>query len=370
VSTRPLVLTVVGNRPQFVKAAAVSAPLREVADEILVHTGQHHDPELSDVFFTELALPRPDEHLSISGGDDASQVERMADAIEPLIRDNQPGWVLVYGDTNSTLAGAIAAQRCGVPVAHVEAGMRSFDMSMPEERNRVATDKLSSVFLCSTPTAVQNLLDEGFEGRIELVGDVMADVVGMVAPRVAGRVVPLEELGLDAGGYLLVTAHRAGNVDTAEGLASFISVLESLELPTVLPLHPRTAARLDEHGLRERLDEIEQLRVTQPLGYVDFQSLLVNARALLTDSGGAQKEAYLHAVQCITLRDRTEWVETVETGWNTLTGLDPIAVAEALATPLPEEHPELYGDGHAGDRVAAALASEFDHSDSDSAQPS
>ena len=348
-------LTVVGNRPQFVKAAAVSGPLRRVADEILVHTGQHHDQELSDVFFTELALPRPDEQLEISGGDDASQVQRMADAIEPLIANHEPDWVLVYGDTNSTLGAAIAAERRGVRVAHVEAGMRSFDMTMPEERNRIETDRRSSLFLCSTPVAAENHRSEGLDGRIELVGDVMADVVQLVAPRVAGRRVTLDELGLESKGYVLVTAHRAANVDSPEALEALIAVLESLETMSVLPLHPRTASRLDEFGLRERLDAIPLLRVTQPLGYIDFQTLLVNALALLTDSGGAQKEAYLHAVRCVTMRDSTEWVETVEAGWNTLVGLDSVKVASALTAPIPNKRPELYGDGRAGERVAACI---------------
>lgn len=348
-------LTVVGNRPQFIKAAAVSGPLRHVADEVLVHTGQHHDQELSDVFFAELGLPRPDEQLGISGGNDASQVDRMADAIEPLIADHEPDWVLVYGDTNSTLGAAIAAERRGVRVAHVEAGMRSFDESMPEEYNRVETDRRSSLFLCSTPVAVDNLRAEGLAGRIELVGDVMADVVKLVAPRVAGRRVTLDELGLESKGYVLVTAHRAANVDSRDSLEALIGILESLAMPGVLPLHPRTAARLDEFGLRPRLAAIPSLKVTQPLGYIDFQSLMVNAAALLTDSGGAQKEAYLHGVKCVTMRDTTEWIETVETGWNTLVGLDPASVGAALAAELPVERPELYGDGRAGERVAAAV---------------
>ena len=347
--------TVVGNRPQFIKAAAVSGPLRQVADEILVHTGQHHDQELSDVFFTELGLPRPDEQLEISGGDDASQVQRMADAIEPLIADHEPDWVLVYGDTNSTLGAAIAAERRGVPVAHVEAGMRSFDLSMPEERNRIETDRRSSLFLCSTPAAVENLRAEGLAGRIELVGDVMADVVQLVAPRVAGRRVTLDELELESKGYVLVTVHRASNVDSRDSLEAVVSILESLGLPAVLPLHPRTAARLDEFGLRTRLGAIPGLKVTQPLGYIDFQTLLVNSAALLTDSGGAQKEAYLHGVRCVTMRDTTEWVETVETGWNTLVGLDSAKVAAALAAEPPAERPNLYGDGRAGERVAASV---------------
>jgi len=216
---------VVGNRPQFVKAAAVSGPLRAVADEVLVHSGQHHDPGLSDVFFTELALPRPDEHLGISGGDDEAQVERMVDALLPLMAEHEPNWVLVYGDTNTTLAGAIAADRSGFPVAHVEAGMRSFDPSMPEERNRIATDRLSALLLCSTPVAVANAMAEDLPGTVELVGDVMADVVAMVAPRVAGRTVALDELGLEAtlrNGLLTVGRLAAGVYDGSVELAGTI----------------------------------------------------------------------------------------------------------------------------------------------------
>jgi len=349
------VLTVVGNRPQFVKAAAVSGPLRKVATEVLVHTGQHHDPELSAVFFDELGIPAPDVNLEIAGGPDASQVERMAAALGQVIAEHQPDTVLLYGDTNSTLGGALAAEAAGVPVAHVEAGMRSFDMSMPEERNRIETDKRSALLLCSTPVAVENLKNEQLPGRIELVGDVMADVVAMVSDRVRGRQEVLTTMGVEAGAYLLVTAHRSGTVDSAEGLEGLLEVLEALRLPTVLPLHPRTAARLQEHRLRPRLDAIDHLTVAPPLGYIDFQSLLVNAAALLTDSGGAQKEAYLSGVRCVTLRTTTEWTETVDAGWNTLTGLDAEAVVSALTADLPSARPNLYGDARAGDRVAAAL---------------
>ena len=355
VAERRRILTVVGNRPQFVKAAAVSVLLRKVADETLVHTGQHHDQELSAVFFRELGIPEPEIQLEVSGGTDSSQVERMKSLLESVITENQPDVVLVYGDTNSTLAGAEAAAAAGVPVAHVEAGMRSFDSEMPEERNRVATDRLSNLLICSTPVAVENLRREGLAGRIELVGDVMADVVAMVAERVSDRTQLLDELGLSRGEYLLVTAHRAGNVDSSEMLTRLLEVLEALPLPAVLPLHPRTAARLDEFGLRQRLDSITGLTVVKSLGYLDFQALLVNCRAVLTDSGGAQKEAYLVGVPCVTLRSTTEWTETVDAGWNTLTGLDPGRVVTALEQNPPVERPALYGDAHAAQRVVDCL---------------
>lgn len=273
----------------------------------------------------------------------------------PLIEEQSPDWVLVYGDTNSTLAGAVAAERLAVRVAHVEAGMRSFDQSMPEERNRIATDRLSDLLLCSTPTAVGNLEQEGLPGRIELVGDVMADVAAMVTPKLRGSTKLLERFGLRQGEYLLATAHRAGNVDAADRLEKLVEVFESLSMPTILPLHPRTSARLVEHGLSDRLKAIESLITTGPLGYLDFQTLLVSSAALLTDSGGAQKEAYLAGVKCVTLRATTEWVETVDAGWNTSVDLDKIAVREALASQVPDARPDLYGDARAAQRVVAAL---------------
>jgi len=354
-AARPRIVTVVGNRPQFVKAAAVSGPLREVADEVLVHTGQHHDPELSDVFFDELGIPAPDHNLEISGGVDGDQVELMSTALGPLLFEYEPDWVLLYGDTNSTLGGALAAEMAGIKIAHVEAGMRSFDMAMPEERNRIETDKRSALLLCSTPVAVTNLENEALGGRIELVGDVMADVVEMVSDRVRGRTVVMERLGLQRGGFLLVTAHRVATVDTEEALTKFVTVLEAMPMPAVLPLHPRTAGRLERFDLRNRLDSIKGLTVTEPLGYIDFQSLLVNAKALITDSGGAQKEAYLCSIPCVTLRTSTEWTETVAAGWNVLVGLDHQAALSALLLDTPEDHPLLYGDAHAGWRVAEAL---------------
>ncbi len=352
---RQSVLTVVGNRPQFIKAAAVSAPLRKVAQEILVHTGQHHDEAMSQVFFDELGIPAPDFDLGISGGSNAAQVEAMTEQLVGRITAAQPAWVLLYGDTNSTLAGALAAEQVGVPVAHVEAGMRSFDMTMPEEVNRIETDKRSSLLLCSTDTAVRNIEAEGIDARVELVGDVMADVVSMVGDRLAGRTEILNRFEVDSGDYLLITAHRAGNVDTETGLSQLLAVLEALPGPKVFPVHPRTLSRCAEFGLSDRLEKIEGIHLCEPLGYVDFQCLLANASALVTDSGGAQKEAYLHGVRCVTMRTTTEWTETVDAGWNFLIGLNPKAAEDALKIRLPEERPALYGDARAGERVVAAL---------------
>jgi UDP-N-acetylglucosamine 2-epimerase (non-hydrolysing)/UDP-GlcNAc3NAcA epimerase len=349
------ILTVVGNRPQFIKAAAVSGPLRERHEEILVHTGQHHDDTLSRVFFAELGLPQPDRQLGIGGGSNTSQMARMLAALEPLLGELSADAALVYGDTNSTLAGALAAAQAGVPVVHVEAGMRSFDRAMPEERNRVLSDHLAELLLCSSQTAAENLRAESIAGRIEVVGDVMVDVALRRQPTARSDTETLARYGVQSGEYLLLTAHRAGNVDDPQRLRALIGLIEALPPPVVLPLHPRTAARLQELGLRDRFTAIDGLRVSEPLGYVEFSALLCQARAVLTDSGGVQKEAYLAGVPCITLRANTEWVETVQTGWNTLVDLDPAAALAALAAERPAERPELYGDGHAAERCVQAI---------------
>jgi UDP-N-acetylglucosamine 2-epimerase len=350
------VLTVIGNRPQFVKAAAVSRLLRAEHDELLVHTGQHHDDELSTIFVTELGIPRPERELGIHGGSNTEQTARMLAALGPLVAEQRPDVVLVYGDTNSTLAGGLAAAQARVPVAHVEAGMRSFDRAMPEELNRVLTDHLSDVLLCPSPTAVANLEREHVAGRIELVGDVMVDVALLFAPRARADDAPLREAGVSPGEYVVATAHRAGNVDDPARLRALVDLLLALPLAVVLPLHPRTRARLADAGWLGELEAAAHVRLAPPLGYVAFMALLSRARAVLTDSGGVQKEAYLAGVPCVTMRDSTEWVETVDVGWNVLVDLDAGAALAALQRTPPAERPELYGDGHAGARVVAALA--------------
>jgi UDP-N-acetylglucosamine 2-epimerase (non-hydrolysing)/UDP-GlcNAc3NAcA epimerase len=349
------VLTVVGNRPQFIKAAAVSDRLRAEHEEILVHTGQHFDDELSAVFFRELGLPSPDRWLGIAGGSNASQVWRMRGALKPVLGEVGPDAVLVYGDTNSTVAGALAGARAGVPVAHVEAGMRSFDHAMPEERNRVWTDQVASLLLCSSEVAVANLRSEHVAGAVELVGDVMVDVALRIQPLARERVDLVSARGVAPGEYVLATAHRAGNVDPPARLERLVELLVALPIPVVLALHPRTRQRLVDIGLLERLDAAEHVIVVPPLGYLELTALLCHARAVLTDSGGLQKEAYLARVPCITLRATTEWTETVDHGWNVLVDLDSEAARAALAHEPPAEHPPLYGDGRAGERVVAAL---------------
>ncbi|HXC45768.1 MAG TPA: UDP-N-acetylglucosamine 2-epimerase (non-hydrolyzing) [Solirubrobacteraceae bacterium] len=350
------VLTVVGNRPQFIKAAAVSGPLRAVHEEILVHTGQHYDDSLSSVFFAELGLQAPERELGIGGGSNTSQTARMLAALEPLLGEVEPDAVLVYGDTNSTLAGALAAAQRGLPVVHVEAGMRSFDRTMPEELNRVLCDHVSELLLCASETAAQNLRKESAHGRIEVVGDVMIDVACKWRTAGSANHEALAGFDIEAGDYLLLTAHRTGNVDDSARLQVFVDVVAALPGRVIFPVHPRTRARLRETGLLERLQALDGLTLYEPLGYVRFSALVQNARAVLTDSGGVQKEAYLAGVPCITLRSSTEWVETVQNGWNTLVDLDIERVFSALARPIPQTHPQLYGDGKAAERCVAAIS--------------
>ena len=347
------IVTIIGNRPQFVKAAAVSRKLRETHEELIVHTGQHYDDELSRIFFDELGVPAPDRELGAGSGSNTAQTARILAALEPILDELRPALALVYGDTNSTFAGALSAAQAGVHVGHVEAGMRSFDRRMPEELNRVLTDHASDLLLCSTETAVRNLAHEGARGEVHLVGDVMADVSLAFRDIAAERSTILDELGLEAGSYLVVTAHRAGNVDPPERLGRLVALLEALPRPVAFPMHPRTRRRLEDAGLLDRLDS---LRVVPPLGYLDFLKLTLHARAVLTDSGGVQKEAYLLGVPCITLRDTTEWVETVEAGWNVLVDLDRDAALAALERRPPAERPELFGGGHAADCVCEVVA--------------
>jgi UDP-GlcNAc3NAcA epimerase len=350
------VLTVVGNRPQFVKAAAVSGPLRAAHDEVLLHTGQHHDDELSTIFVRELGLPAPDRELGIAGGSNTSQTARMLGALESELDTLAPDAVLVYGDTNSTLAGALAAGQRRLPVAHVEAGMRSYDRAMPEELNRVLTDHLAALLLCSSEAAAGNLRREGVLAGVEVVGDVMVDVARLFAPAARARGAGiLARFEVTPGEYVLSTAHRPGTVDDPDRLRRLVALLRALPLPAVLPLHPRTRARLQAAGLLAELQADDRVRLAPPLGYLDFTALLLGARAVLTDSGGVQKEAYLAGVPCVTLRDRTEWTETVQTGWNALVDLDAQAALRALEAPPPGSRPPLYGDGYAGDRVVDAL---------------
>ena len=343
------VLSVVGNRPQFVKAFPLSASFRERGlDEVVLHTGQHYDAELSEIFFEELGLPRPAIRLDAGSGSHASQTARMLPGIERAVLEHEPDCVVVYGDTNSTLAGALAAAKAAAPVAHVEAGLRSWDRTMPEELNRIVVDHLSSLLLAPTDAAVANLAREGIGDAVHQVGDVMYDANVRLAPLARERSRALADADVEPGAYLLLTLHRQANVEAAT-LRRIVDGIGRLSEPVVFPAHPRTRAALEE----QRIGIPAHVRVLPPVGYVDFAALASQARVVLTDSGGVQKEAYWYAVPCVTLRENTEWTETVETGWNVLVGSDPeaLAVAVARAEP-PAAHPPLYGYGRAAERIA------------------
>jgi UDP-N-acetylglucosamine 2-epimerase len=339
------VLSVVGNRPQFVKSAPLSVALRaRGVEEVLLHTGQHYDPELSAVFFEELGLPEPDVRLDLQTAD----VAAMTPAIAEAVRASGPGAVLVYGDTNSTLAGARAAVEAGVPVAHVEAGLRSGDLEMPEERNRIEVDRLSTLLLAPDERSRETLAAEGVEGRIEVVGDVMADATMQFAPIARRRSRLLSELELTPGRYVVATVHREANTRSGR-LARIVEGLNGLTEPVIFPVHPRTSSALE----RDRLVLQEHVLLLPPLGYLDFAALAAQARAIVTDSGGLQKEAYWYGVPCVTLRPSTEWVDTVAVGANRLVDDDPAALVAALAQArMPTDRPQLYGDGKAAPKIA------------------
>jgi UDP-N-acetylglucosamine 2-epimerase len=332
------VLSVVGNRPQFVKSGPVTVALREAGiDEVVLHTGQHWDPEMSQVFFDELSIPEPAHRLDLRTAD----VEAMTPQIAEVVRAERPDWVLVYGDTNSTLAGARAAG--DVRVAHVEAGLRSFDLSMPEERNRIEVDRLSTLLLCPDERSAAQLESEGVAGRREVVGDVMADATRLFAPVARRRAVPY------ARPYTALTLHREANTVPAQ-LRAIVDAVAALPRRFVFPVHPRTRRVLDESAIPLP----PNVEATEPLGYLEMLALVAGAEAVVTDSGGLQKEAYWLRVPCVTLRKSTEWVDTVAAGANRLA--EPESLADALATAsFPERAPQLYGDGHAAGRVAAAL---------------
>jgi UDP-GlcNAc3NAcA epimerase len=346
------ILSVVGNRPQFVKSAPLSLALRDRGiEEITLHTGQHYDPELSAVFFEELELATPRYRLETGSGTHGEQTGRMLPEIEAAVLETQPDAVLVFGDTNSTLAGGLAAGKLLVPVAHVEAGLRSFDRSMPEELNRTLVDRLSAMLFCPSDVAVGNLAAEGITTGVHLVGDVMYDANLRLAPIARERSEALAVNGVEPGGYLVLTLHREANA-APEPLARTMEALGALDEPVVFPAHPRTSTALSTGGIPLPAN----VRMIPPAGYLDFAALASQARVILTDSGGVQKEAYWYGVPCVTLRTTTEWVETVETGWNRLVGTDPEAIVAGVREAAPQAaQPQLYGDGHAAEMIADLL---------------
>ena len=349
------VVSVVGARPQFIKAAAVSATLRRAATEILVHTGQHYDPEMSDVFFDELHIPPPGHHLDVGSGTHAVQTAEIMRRLEPILEAERPDWVMVYGDTNSTVAAALTAAKLNLRVAHVEAGLRSFDRSMPEEINRVVTDHLATLCLSPSHTGSENLAAEGLADRTVEVGDVMVDLLLAALEGMPSQGQLMVAHGLQARGYVVATLHRASNTDDPERLAAAVALLTGLDVPVMLPLHPRTRRALERDGLDSNLRAGGFVTLLPPLGYLDLMALVRDARAVLTDSGGLQKEAYVLGTPCLTLRPETEWVETVAAGWNTIVDLDLAAARSVLSREPPQTRPPLYGDGHAAERVVAEL---------------
>ena len=356
------ILTIVGARPQFIKAAAVSRVIREIYSmqiaEVIVHTGQHYDDNMSQVFFDELDIPRPVYNLEISGGGHGFMTGRMLEAIENVLIQEKPDWVLIYGDTNSTLAGALAASKLHIPVAHVEAGLRSFNTRMPEEINRILSDKVSKLLFCPTTTAVRNLSAEGMKDGVHNVGDVMFDVALFYKERAASTSTILKSLGLVRQGFALATCHRAENTDNPKRLKSILAGLEKLaqKMPVVLPLHPRTRKLVADYGLAALL---ERITLVEPLPFLDMIALEQSARLILTDSGGVQKEAFFYGVPCITMRDETEWVETVDLGYNKLVGADTDlilkAVDESLEIPSIKTTASPYGDGRAAEKIISIL---------------
>jgi UDP-GlcNAc3NAcA epimerase len=356
------VVSVIGARPQFIKASVVSRALRRAPgiEEVVVHTGQHFDPEMSAVFFEELDMAEPDHRLGIHGGSHGAMTGRMLEALEPVLMREAPDAVLVYGDTNSTLAGALVAAKLQLPIAHVEAGLRSFNRAMPEEINRIVTDRLSHWLFTPTALADAHLLREGTDAaRILRVGDVMYDAALQAAARAAQRVDPLERNGLASGGYVLATVHRAETTDDPTRLAAVVEGLArvSKQLPVLWPLHPRTRGALERAGLPAA--QAPGLRIVAPVGYLDMVALERGAAVIATDSGGVQKEAYFHAVPCVTLRDETEWGELVDAGWNRLASLRSAeAVAQAVLGAIGSRGRAVddYGAGDAALRIARHLA--------------
>jgi UDP-N-acetylglucosamine 2-epimerase (non-hydrolysing)/UDP-GlcNAc3NAcA epimerase len=363
------IVTIIGARPQFIKAAQVSRAIAEhnrfsapefLIREIIVHTGQHFDENMSELFFRELEIPKPDYHLGVNSLSHGAMTGQMLEKIEKVLQAEEPGIVLLYGDTNSTLAGAIAAAKLHLKVAHVEAGLRSFNRKMPEELNRIVADHLSTLLFCPTSTAVQNLEKEGITEGVFQTGDVMYDAFKHYQKIAEDRSRILEKLNLQGKQYCLITVHRAENTESATQLEELFNLFLSYAkdgLPFVIPLHPRSRMMMDQQMLGE-LSQHSRFRIIQPIGYIDMVALETSAHTIITDSGGVQKEAYFAGVPCITLREETEWVETLEGGWNQLSGLDPTRIKDAFAKRLQltlKSRGHHYGNGKASQQIVNRL---------------
>ncbi len=351
------ILTVVGARPQFIKAAPVTRVLQSRGHHhLLIHTGQHYDSNMSQVFFEELDIPVPHRNLEVGSGTHGWQTAHMLMGLERIFLQEEPDWVLVYGDTNSTLAAALAAVKLHVPVAHVEAGLRSFNREMPEEHNRVLTDHCADVLFCPTETAVKNLAAEGIRQGVYWVGDTMFDALLAFLQKARAQSTILRDLDLIPQRYLLATVHRPYNTDSPETLQGILEAFCALQEPVIFPVHPRTRVRLDAMGVEPGTLAACGVRMIEPVGYLDMLLLEEHARMILTDSGGMQKEAYLLRTPCVTLRPETEWVETVEAGWNQVVGSDPAAIIRAVREFHVEgDPPPLFGDGRAAEKIVDVL---------------
>jgi len=348
------VASIVGARPQFIKAAAVSRELRKQDKEILIHTGQHYDYFMSEVFFGQLGIPQPEYNLGVGSASHGKQTGEILAKIEEVLIQERPDWVLVYGDTNSTLAGALAAAKLHIPVAHVEAGLRSYNRRMPEEINRVLTDHISDLLFCPTETAVQNLAKEGLTEGVYNIGDVMYDAVLYNIGIAEEQSHILEELALKPKGYLLATVHRPSNTDDVDNLSAILAAFNEIGETIIFPAHPRTQQAIERLGYPLQT----HVRLMEPVSYLEMLVLEKNARLIVTDSGGVQKEAYFFAVPCVTLREETEWVETVKEGWNVLVGAERVKITKAVEGFAPSgRHPDLFGGGYAARKMAAILDS-------------
>ena len=355
------IITIIGARPQFIKAASVSRAIQDhnlkkpdgQIKEIIVHTGQHYDDNMSTVFFKELKIPEPDVNLEVGSGPHGKQTAQMLMRLEEVLMAQKPDWVFVYGDTNSTLAGALAAVKLHIPVAHIESGLRSFNREMPEEHNRVLVDHCSDLLFCPTQTAVDNLAKEGINHGVYLVGDTMYDAVLQSASFARQKSTIMNDLGLKPKGYLLATVHRPYNTDVPENLLNILTAFNEIGKPVVFAVHPRTKQKIYEYnGYLQAEDVTKNVVMIEPVGYLDMLVLEENASFILTDSGGMQKEAYFMGVPCVTLRPETEWVETVDAGWNVVVGADREKIVNAVASfELPVHRPNLYGDGRAGEKI-------------------
>jgi UDP-GlcNAc3NAcA epimerase len=344
------IVSIVGTRPQFIKCAPLSRELRKEHEEILVHTGQHYDHEMSDIFFEELNIPKPEYNLGIRSYNQGEQTGEMIIEIEKVLLKEKPGMVLVYGDTNSTLAGAMAASKLFIMLVHVEAGLRSFDRRMPEEINRVLTDHVSDILLCPTQKAVENLAKEGIIGGVHLVGDVMLDALEYNRKVAEEKSHIIDELGLEKGKYLVITVHRPSNTDSRVNLSNIVKALGQSAKIVVFPVHPRSEKYLREYGIWDNMPA--NVRLIPPLGYLDMLRLMGNAEMILTDSGGIQKEAYMLKVPCITLRENTEWVETLEEGWNVLVGADREKIIRAMKEFKPHHRlKDIFGNGYTSVKI-------------------